>query len=326
MDAEDSLISCDACEREYHVPPLPRKTEAATAPAPEPRSSRRSSRQRQARFNLIVTGIATATVVLSVLGMLWLRSENQVHGDTSGKAGNQSPAGESGDTVPWDADNLLADFAPIQSSDLDRFAGRYRLSAELTSDQKQVFGAPQDASIPPAFLQITRQRQATETLALQYSGSDDSVRWSEKLAPTSVRLGQGFHLVASFRPALTVLGAYSVEDFMDYDVHCSVDSHRLVDGKIVVTHACLDASQFERKVPLREREHLCRVVSTYSLDGDTLTITRRASGPDRELTRRFVSMLHAQLIDSRQLVARELTEFEQAWLTGQTLSFTRTGD
>lgn len=318
------MIACGACDREYRVPPLPQtaKSEPVTT-SPENGQIRLSSRQRQARFNLIVTGIATATVVLSVVGMLWLRSENQVHGDTSGRGTSPVEVAAADAERTWDAENLLADFAPIQTDDLEQFVGTYSVLGTLTAGKKRVFGSPRDENIVPATLEITRHRHSTETLFLHFADASGRQDWNETLVPTSVRLGHGFNLVANFRPALKVLGAYSVEDFTDHGVHCSVNSHRYLDGKIVVTHACLNADEFEKKVPLREREHLCRVVSTYSLSGDTLTITRRASGSNRELTRRFVSLLNAQTIDSRQLDAGDLTAFEQSWLEGQTLVLKR---
>ena len=324
--AEDLMITCDGCQRSYRVPPLPPQlTHQDAEPSGTETGRHRSSRARQTRFNLIVSGVATVTVILSVAGMLWLRGENRVHGDTASTDTSTNPAKtETADAeTTWNVDNLLADFPPIKPGDLDPFAGDYIVVGELTTAQRHVFGAPAKGSHAPRQVNVSCHRLSTETVHLSFSDAGAHLKWTEQLAPTSVRLGHGFHLVNSFRPALTILGAYSVEDFKDFNVYCSVDSHRFIEGEVVVTQACLTKEEFEKKIPLRDRNHLCRVVSTYSIDGDTIRITKRASGSDRDLTRRFVSLLQARTINSRRLIAQELADLEQAWLEGQTLTLKR---
>lgn len=324
--AEDRMITCDGCHRSYRVPPLPQQSaHHDSRPSATETGRYRSSRSRQTRFNLIVSGVATVTVVLSVAGMLWLRGENFVHGDTGpNDAGTTAVETETAEAeTTWNVDNLLADFPPIRPGDLDQFAGDYVVVGDLTAAQRHVFGAPAKGSPAPQQVSVTCHRLSTETVNLSFSDTEANLNWAEQLAPTSVRLGHGFHLVNSFRPALTILGAYSVEDFRDFNVYCSVDSHRFIEGDIVVTQACLTKEEFEKKIPLRDRNHLCRVVSTYSIDEDTIRITKRASGSDRDLTRRFAAMLQARTINSRRLIAQELADLEQAWLEGQTLTLKR---
>ncbi len=314
--AENSLIACTDCDRSYRVPALQR----AETPA---RTERKSAAQRNLRFNIVVSIVATLTVALSIGGMLWLRTSNPIHGDSS--ITNESLAGTESEKIRWNENDLVADFAPIEPENLAQFVGQFKVNGTLDQQQALVFSAPESSKTLPLNLHITQHRFGTETLNLRFTDRAGINNWSDRILPTSARMGHGFRPVANFRPALSIVGTYSVDDFTDRGVACSVTTHRYINRTMVVTHYCLSEAEFAREVPLRDRNHLCKVVSTYALNaaGDTLTITKHATGADQDLTRRFVAMLHSQTIHARDLDVRGLEEFEDAWLTGKTITLQR---
>ena len=311
LDAEASQIECPECWREYTVPPLPQ--------SPLERDPRRQSLHGASRFNLVVSTVAALTVALSVSGMLWLRTSNPVHGETF-EANGSFPEFDAAPSkkIRWNEDDLIADFAPVETHHLERFVGFYDVVSELTDAGRQLFSAPVSSETVPESLQITRHRLAMETLNLRFSESVRDAPWNERLAPTSSRLGHGFQQIADYKAALKSVGSYSIEDFAEFDAMYSVTSHRIVDGQIEVTHYCLTEEEFSRSIPLRQRSHLCKIVSTYALNDDTLSITKRATGPIEELTRMFVTLHQADTIQQRQLNVDGLTDYQNAWLEGQT--------
>ncbi len=315
-DAEDSQVECPECWRAYTVPPLPQ--------SPLERDPRRQSLHGASRFNLVVSTVAALTVALSVSGMLWLRTSNPVHGETFANGGS-FPDFDSArsEKIRWNEDDLIADFAPVETYQLERFVGYFDVVSKFTNGGRQLFGAPVSSDAVPESLQITRHRLAMETLSLRFSNSVRDQPWIERLAPTSSRLGHGFRPIAEFKAALKSVGSYTVEEFTDYDAVYSVTSHRIVDGQIEVTHYCLAEDEFARSVPLRQRSHLCKIVSTYALDDDTLSITKQATGRDEELTRMFVTLHQSNTIQQRALNVDGLRQYQNAWLDGQTIILKR---